>query len=144
MNTVIIFRNTRLTRDRFYRFDIRDLIEQGEPEVCPDDLIQVAIAEVGDLEGMRALERAYYLTNTTDQPWWSNDEITLSLEGFSLEPEEMTVSAIGQHFEGQELQGSDIFRSTEIGDVMICNGKHWIVATCGFREISPALAIGSY
>lgn len=85
----------------------------------PSDFILVANVYGADSnafgKGRDPLERAFQLTNTIDSNWYDNDK---------------DVAFLGDSAEG--------CRSTSVGDVLhdTDSGKMWLVASCGFKEIT--------
>lgn len=56
------------------------------------------------------LEKAFRLTNHIDEDWQKNKEVTPT--GHSR-------------------------RSTSVGDILVQDSKHYVVESCGFRELPP-------
>ena len=95
----------------------------------------VALVEVGDLTGTKALEYAYRWTNNV-QGSWSIKEFTLESDnGVTMQNgdynENVTVMADLPVYEGKTFG----MRSTSMGDQMLMGTTKYKVAIVGFEEI---------
>ena len=95
----------------------------------------VALVEVGDLTGTKALEYAYRWTNNV-QGSWSIKEFTLEADnGVTMQNgdynENVTIMADLPVYEGKTFG----MRSTSMGDQMLMGTTKYKVAMVGFEEI---------
>lgn len=65
---------------------------------------------VAEVYGSTSLDRAYQLTNTIDQSWWRNPDVTMRGD-------------------------RDSCRSTSVGDIIERDDRRYIVSNLGFTEI---------
>lgn len=75
--------------------------------------VAVANVDAGTRSGVEALDYAFERTNTIDQGWWLNNDVTLC--------------------------ASAPRRSTSTGDAIELNGEFWVVAPVGFEQVKKEL-----
>jgi len=91
-------------------YDDKELKEGVLSYIKNNELIRVADIELND-EVQNPLEEAFRLTNSINCPWYLNENISVS----------------------DYAKGG--CRSTSIGDIIMVNGRIFIVASFGFLEL---------
>ena len=78
------------------------------------DLTTVAFVEVDPaLSDIGKCEKAFMLTNSINDAWWNNEEVTKMFDGGAC-------------------------RSTSTGDMILVGTKKYLCETCGWKEVDNA------